>query len=68
MAKKKELNNYTEAFNELQGILNRLESDEVNIDMLTKDIKRASELVSFCQNKLRSIETELKAIEEDESI
>jgi exodeoxyribonuclease VII small subunit len=59
MAKQKIPKSYTEAFDELQEILNRLESEEVNIDKLTDDIKRASALVSFCKEKLRAIDKEL---------
>jgi len=65
MAKQKTPKSYTEAFNELQEILNRLESAEVNIDMLTDDIKRASTLVSFCKEKLRSVDSELNQNLED---
>ena len=63
MAKVKEPKSYSEAFKELQGILQRLESEEANIDSLTEDIKRASYLVNFCQEKLRSIDEELKGAE-----
>jgi len=65
MAKQKTPKSYTEAFNELQEILNRLESADVNIDKLTDDIKRASTLVSFCKEKLRSVDSELNQNLED---
>lgn len=65
MAKQRTPKSYTEAFIELQEILNRLESAEVNIDKLTDDIKRASMLVAFCKDKLRAVDSELKQDLED---
>ena len=53
---------YKSAFDELQEILKNIESGEVEIDELSKHIKRASELLGFCKNSLRDIETDINDI------
>ena len=60
MATKK--TSYQEAFNELQTILARIENDELDVDELTKHVKKASELIKFCKNKLFETETEIEKI------
>ncbi len=52
---------YKEAFNELQDIADSLENGDLEVDMLAGKIKRASELVKFCKEKLRSIESEVNS-------
>lgn len=54
---------YKSAFEELQSILAKIESGEIEIDELSVQIKRANELVTFCKNSLRDIENEIKLIE-----
>ena len=50
---------YEAAFNELQKISDEIESESVTIDVLAQRVKRASELIQFCQSKLRDTETEV---------
>ncbi|HHH54216.1 MAG TPA: exodeoxyribonuclease VII small subunit [Bacteroidetes bacterium] len=52
---------YKKAFTELQKIVDSLENGELEIDELSKKIKRASELVKFCKEKLRDIESNINA-------
>ena len=47
---------YKDAFEELNKIAQSLENDELEIDSLSKKIKRANELVQICKEKLREIE------------
>mgnify|MGYP002664165802 CR=1 FL=1 len=61
---KKELT-YNDALEELKGILQRLEGQEVNIDQIATDVKRSSELIKFCKEKLRKTEEEVDAILRD---
>ena len=56
---------YQQAFDELQDILEKLEGNEVNVDELAKDVKRASELIKLCKGKLKDTETEIEKIIED---
>ena len=58
MAKTKKLT-YESAMEELQTIVNQLQEEAVNVDELSAKVKRAAELVKFCQEKLRSTEEEL---------
>ena len=43
---------YTEAFSELQVIVTEIENEEIGIDLLESRIKRASELLKICRDKL----------------
>lgn len=47
---------YTEAFNELQEIVNEMENSEISIDLLDEKIKRASALLKVCREKLYKTE------------
>lgn len=60
MAKKNQ--SYSEAFDELQAILEKLEQDEPDVDVLTKSVKRAAELIRFCKSKLHDTEAEVEKI------
>jgi exodeoxyribonuclease VII small subunit len=53
---------YEEAFGELALIAKDIESENVSIDVLAEKVKRASELITFCQTKLRSTESEVNNI------
>ena len=51
---------YTQAVEELEEILRQLEeNDEVNMDSITEKVKRASELMQFCKQKLHTLDEEL---------
>jgi exodeoxyribonuclease VII small subunit len=53
---------YEQAYNELLEIVNGIENESISIDILAEKVKRASELIQFCQDKLRSTEKELNNI------
>lgn len=53
---------YEEAYNELADIARAIETESVSVDILAEKVKRAAELIAFCQNKLRSTETEVNKI------
>ena len=53
---------YSAALAELQQLAEDLENDEISIDELSDKIKRASQLLEFCQTKLRSTDEEVKKI------
>jgi len=53
---------YEIAFQELKDIAVEIENDSVTIDVLADKVKRASELIQFCQMKLRSTEAEISSI------
>jgi len=62
--KKSEKLTYEAAFSELNGILDSLQKNEVGIDNLGEKVKRAAELVAFCQQKLRDTEAEIASVSE----
>ncbi len=53
---------FTTAVNEIEKILQRIESGDLDIDRLSAEVKRASELIRECQKKLHSTEEEIKKI------
>ena len=67
---KKEMR-YTEAMEELEEIILQMEKSEISIDDLSIKVKRASELILFCREKLRTTELDvegiLKGLEESSS-
>lgn len=53
---------YTEAFEELQQIVNDIEDGEITVDELSKKVKRASELIKVCKSKLTETEEDVNQI------
>ncbi len=53
---------YEKAYTELAEITREIENEAVSVDVLTEKVKRASELISFCQARLRSTEQEVNKI------
>ena len=53
---------YTAAKAEIEKIVAQIESDELDVDQLTKYVKRASELVVFCKGKLTDTDEELQKV------
>ncbi|MFT4683193.1 MAG: exodeoxyribonuclease VII small subunit [Flavobacteriales bacterium] len=64
MAKKENLT-YEAAFAELNTIVGELEDAEVSVDKLAEKMKRASELITYCSDKLRSTEDAVNKIIRD---
>lgn len=50
------------AMQELDGILSRIEREEIDIDRLAVELARAAELVELCRAKLRRAELEVTQI------
>lgn len=50
---------YEKALEELQIIIAAIENEQVSIDELTAKVKRANELIRFCKEKLRKVESEI---------
>ena len=59
MSKGKQMT-YSLALNELQKIINEIESEEVEVDVLSEKVKRAAYLIKFCRLRLRSTEEDVK--------
>ena len=53
---------FDDALLELRGLMELLESDDISVDTLTQDIRRAAVLLKHCQSQLNSTESEIKAL------
>lgn len=50
------------AMKELEEILSRVESEEIDIDELAQELRRAAELLEACRAKIRRAEVEVSQI------
>lgn len=58
---KKEIK-YEEAIAQLEEIVDKMENDELDIDQLSDQLKRAKELVKLCKDKLTKTDEEIKKL------
>ena len=58
---KKELT-YAEAMAEIEKILGRLRSEEMNVDGLAAEVKRATELIASCKARMRKAEADVNKV------
>jgi len=58
---KKELS-YSDAINEMETIISKIENQELDIDDLSANVKRVAELLTFCKTKLKNTEDEVQKI------
>ena len=58
---KKELA-YAEAMAEIEKILTRLRSEEMDVDSLAAEVKRATELIASCKARLRTAEAHVNKV------
>lgn len=56
---------YEAAFAELQAIVHKMENDELDIDQMADQLKRAQELIKICKDKLTKTDEEIKKILSD---
>jgi exodeoxyribonuclease VII small subunit len=56
---------YEAAFAELQSIVRKMENDELDIDQMSEQLKRAQELIKLCKDKLTKTDEEIKKILSD---
>jgi exodeoxyribonuclease VII small subunit len=61
---------FSAAMEELEAILRRIEGEEVDIDRLAEELRRATELLEICRGKIRRAEVEVtqivQALEQDD--
>jgi exodeoxyribonuclease VII small subunit len=53
---------FSEAMQELEAILERVEGEEIDIDGLADELRRAAELLELCRSKIRKAEVEVSQI------
>lgn len=57
---------YEKAVCELEEIVDKMERDELDIDQLSEQLKRAKVLVKFCKDKLTKTDEEIKKLLSEE--
>ncbi|MBM3420685.1 MAG: exodeoxyribonuclease VII small subunit [Bacteroidetes bacterium] len=57
---------FSDAMKEVEAILGKMERGEMDIDELSTGVRRATELIRFCQKKLRTTEEEIESIFREE--
>ena len=58
---------YEEAMRQLQEIVRKMENDELDIDQMTEQLKRAQELIKLCRDKLRKTDEEIRNLLKNDS-
>jgi exodeoxyribonuclease VII small subunit len=53
---------YEQAYQELQTIVHRMENDDLDIDQMSEQLKRAQQLIKLCKDKLTKTDEEIKKI------
>ena len=53
---------FSAAIVEIEEIIRQIESGELDVDKLSVEVKKASELIRQCQKKLRTTEEEINSI------
>ena len=53
---------FRQAMDELEGILERVEGEEIDIDQLAAELARAAKLLELCRGKIRRAEVEVTQI------
>jgi exodeoxyribonuclease VII small subunit len=56
---------FNQAVKEIEKILGNIENGNLDVDRLSEEVKRASDLIKQCQKKLRSTEEEINSIFKD---
>lgn len=57
---------YEEAVRQLETIVEKLEKNEMDIDELSAQLKKAQQLIKLCNDKLTKTDAEIKKILEKE--
>ena len=57
---------YSEAMAEIESIIGQMEDGDLDIDILGEKVKRVTELIKFCKEKLHKTGEEVNKILSDE--
>lgn len=57
---------YSEAMAEIEKILTKLRGESVDVDILTTEVKRASELIEMCKKRLHATDEEVRKLFNEE--
>lgn len=53
---------YEDAVRQLETIVDKLESNELGIDQLSSELKKAQQLIRLCKEKLTKTDNEIKKL------
>jgi exodeoxyribonuclease VII small subunit len=53
---------YKESIEEIESIVEEIESESIDIDVLSDKVKRAAYLIKHCKTKLKSADNEVKKV------
>lgn len=65
--KKEDKPTYGEAMEQLGSILERLNNEELDIDVLSSEVKRATELIALCRGKLTAAKEQVGELFKEEA-
>ena len=57
---------YEEAVGQLEAIVRRMETGELDLDSLAEELKKAQKLIKMCKDKLTQTDEEIKKMLEKE--
>jgi exodeoxyribonuclease VII small subunit len=58
---------YRQVLDTIESAIKHIESGDMKIENIITEVKKVSELITFCKNKLFGIETELNQIFEEKT-
>ncbi len=61
----KDTPSYKDAMEEIQTIVDEIEQEGVDIDILAAKVKRATDLIKYCRDKLKKTDREVKTVLEE---
>ena len=53
---------YSDAIREIEQILEKFRSEQLDVDTLAQEVKRATELIAACKSRLKEVEGEVNKI------
>jgi exodeoxyribonuclease VII small subunit len=53
---------YSNSIKKLEGIIEKIESEEIDVDELSAQVKEAVSLIKTCKNKIEKAELEVKKV------
>ncbi|UCH81753.1 MAG: exodeoxyribonuclease VII small subunit [Nitrospiraceae bacterium] len=56
---------YKDAIEEIEHIVDEIESETIDVDVLSEKIKRAAFLIKYCRQKLRKTDDQIKKVLQD---
>ena len=62
MAKKTTAIKYSDAIREIEQILEKFRSEQLDVDTLAQEVKRTTELIAACKSRLTEVEGEVNKI------